>query len=84
MHIKVFTTKSCPYCQKLREFLENNHLAYEELDVANSENLDEMIKISEGHQGLPFMVISDDEGGVAKIEGCDEGMLTKLFKDLSC
>ena len=33
--IKVYTTQTCPYCHALMDWLEKEHIEYEEVDATN-------------------------------------------------
>ena len=73
MQIKVYTTTTCPYCKMLKEFLGKNNQKYEEVLVdQDHEGLEEMMGISDGHMGVPFSVVTKDDGTVVKIVGFDE------------
>ncbi len=60
MKIKIFTTPTWPYCHKLKEFLSEKGITYEESDVARDpQALDEMVKLS-GKRAVPTIVIDND------------------------
>jgi len=45
--IKVFSTPTCPYCHVLKQFLKENNIEFEDIDVSKDEKaLEEMIKKS--------------------------------------
>lgn len=47
MEIKVYTSPTCTWCQKLREWFKKNRLPYRELDISESDTYrDELIAIS--------------------------------------
>lgn len=57
--IKVFTTKTCPWCTKLKEYLEQKEIEFENIDVAeNREAAMEMVRKS-GQMGVPVTQIGD-------------------------
>lgn len=57
--IEVFTTPTCPYCTKIKEWLEENGYDYEEHNVAeNKEKAKEMIEKT-GQRGVPQTFIGD-------------------------
>lgn len=37
MIVKVFSTPTCPFCVALKEFLKDNNIEFEDLDVAENE-----------------------------------------------
>ena len=56
-NVKVYTTSTCPWCQKTKEFLKKNKIKYSEVDVSsNQKALREMIKKS-GQMGVPVIDI---------------------------
>lgn len=57
--IKVYTTPSCPYCVKIKQWLDENDHEYIEYNVAeNREKAKEMIQKT-GQRGVPQTVIGD-------------------------
>ena len=56
--VKVFSTKICPYCVTLKEFLKQHDVEYEEIDVGEDEDgRKEMIEKS-GQMGVPVLEIN--------------------------
>ncbi|GAB1398881.1 glutaredoxin domain-containing protein [Aminivibrio sp.] len=57
--IKVFTTKTCPWCTKVKEYLEEKKIPFENVDVAtNREAAMEMVRKS-GQMGVPVTQIGE-------------------------
>lgn len=57
--LKVYSTPTCPYCKLVKEFLHEQHVAFDEVDVAaDAEAAKHMVKIS-GQMGVPVV----DVGG---------------------
>jgi glutaredoxin 3 len=72
--VKLYTTPACPYCFTLREFLKENKVDFEEIDVSQDERVrDDMIKKS-GQMGAPVLEI-----GGEVIVGFDKVKITKLL-----
>ena len=58
MTVKVYSTPSCPYCSMAKQFLKENNIPFEDIDVAaNREAAIEMIK-SSGQMGVPVIDIN--------------------------
>lgn len=58
--IKVFSTPTCPWCTRVKEYLDENQIEYEDIDVAtNREWAIKMIEKS-GHQGVPQLWIGNE------------------------
>lgn len=59
--IQIFTTPTCPYCKKLKTWMEEKGYDYEEYDVAdNQDKAKEMIERT-GQRGVPQTFIGDTE-----------------------
>jgi glutaredoxin-like YruB-family protein len=58
--IEVFTTPSCPYCTKIKQWLEENNYDYEEHNVAeDKEKAKEMVEKT-GKRGVPQTFVGDE------------------------
>ncbi len=58
--VRVFSTKVCPYCVVLKQFLNDNKIEFEDLDVSeNEEARKEMIEKT-GQMGVPVIQIDDE------------------------
>jgi len=56
--IKVYSTPTCAYCFALKNFLEENNISFEEIDIAaDNERREEMIKKS-GQMQVPMVEIN--------------------------
>lgn len=57
--IKIYSTPTCTWCQKVKKYLKSNSLEYTDIDVSDSKRAsDEMKKIS-GQSGVPVVVINN-------------------------
>lgn len=75
MNVKIYSTPTCPWCKKTKEFFKENNIEYEEIDVAgNHEAANEMIEKS-GQMGVPVV---DVDGEI--IVGYDVEKLKKALK----
>lgn len=55
--VKVYSTATCPYCIRVKEFLKENNVSFENIDVgSNHQAAEEMIKKS-GQMGVPVIDI---------------------------
>ncbi len=74
--IKIYTTPTCPWCKKTKEFLKQNKIKYQEVDVSsNQKAAQEMIKKS-GQTGVPVL----DIGGKIIVGYDPDGILHALKK----
>jgi glutaredoxin-like YruB-family protein len=72
--ITVYSTPTCPYCIKAKQFLKDSNVAFEEIDVsANPEKAQEMVNKS-GQMGVPVV---DIEGEI--IVGFDKGKISQVL-----
>lgn len=50
MKVKIYTTPTCPHCQRTKEFLKENEVDFENIDVAaDQEAANEMVKKPDKH-----------------------------------
>ncbi len=55
--VKVYSTTSCPYCIRAKQFLKENNITFEDIDVsANQAAGEEMVRKS-GQMGVPVLEI---------------------------
>ena len=72
--IRVFSTPTCPYCIGVKQFLKENNVEFEDIDVsANEEAAQEMTEKS-GQMGVPVL---DIDGEI--IVGFDRDKITALL-----
>ncbi|MEM5872553.1 MAG: glutaredoxin family protein [Candidatus Aenigmatarchaeota archaeon] len=58
MSVKIYTTSWCPYCEMAKNFLKENKIKFEEINVQeNMEAAKEMIEKS-GQTGVPVLDIN--------------------------
>ena len=72
--VKVYSTPSCPWCVRAKEYLKGKNIPFEDVDVAaNADQAKEMVKIS-GQMGVPVITV---DGAV--IIGFDQNKLNQLL-----
>lgn len=60
-NVKVYSTPTCPWCMRVKQFLKDNNIAFEDFDVSiNQQAGEEMIQKS-GQMGVPVL---DIEGSI--------------------
>ncbi|MBP7216532.1 MAG: glutaredoxin family protein [Candidatus Omnitrophica bacterium] len=58
--VKVYSTPTCPYCIRLKQFLTDNNIAFENYDVSTDQaRAEEMIERS-GQMGVPVIDIDGE------------------------
>ena len=74
MKVKVYSTPICPWCMRVKEFLHENGIPFEDIDVsANPDAAKEMVEKS-GQMGVPVV---DIDGQI--VVGFNEGKLGELL-----
>ena len=59
-HVKIYSTPTCPYCIRAKQFLKDNNIVFEDIDVSSDpEKADEMIKKT-GQMGVPVLDIDGE------------------------
>jgi len=72
--IKVYSTPTCPFCVRAKQFLKENNIDFEDIDVsANQEKVQEMVQKS-GQMSVPVL---DIEGEI--IVGFDKEKISKAL-----
>ncbi|MCA9390357.1 NrdH-redoxin [candidate division WWE3 bacterium] len=79
MHIKVYSTASCQYCHKLKDYLEQNNIEFENAPVDEDQELaQEMVALS-GQMGVPFSVVTTDTNEQYGVLGFNKEAIDELF-----
>lgn len=74
MKVKVFSTKICPYCVSLKQYLEEHNIEFEEIDVSENREMAQYIIDKTGQMGVPVTEIDDQV-----ILGFDREKIAKLL-----
>ena len=56
--LELFVSDTCPYCQKVINYFNNNNIEYKKCDVKISENLERLIDLG-GMAQVPFLYDKD-------------------------
>ncbi len=58
--VKVYSTSTCPWCVRVKQFLKENNVIFEDYDVGSDQvKADEMVKVS-GQMGVPVLDIEGE------------------------
>jgi len=72
--VKVYSTKTCPWCHKVKEYLKEKNVKFDDIDVgADQKAANEMVEKS-GQMGVP---VTDIDGKI--IVGFDKEALEKAL-----
>lgn len=70
--VTIYSTQTCGYCKSAKEFMAENNISYDEIDVGNDqEKAREMIEKS-GQMGVPVIIVG---------EAADEEIIIGFDKD---
>ena len=78
-NVTMYTTRTCPFCKMQRDYLVSKSIVYKEILVdENPEEAQKMIAIS-GQMGVPFTVITSDNGEQVNILGFDRAKIDEAL-----
>jgi glutaredoxin 3 len=76
MTVTVYSTNTCPYCTMVKDYLKQNNVEYEDVNVGeDQEKAREMVDKS-GQMGVP---VSDIDGEI--IVGFDKAKIESVLKE---
>lgn len=76
MAVKVYSTPTCPWCTRAKNYLASKSIAYEDIDVSKDRDAAAEMVEKSGQRGVPVI---DFNGTV--IVGFDQSMLEQLIKE---
>lgn len=80
MNIVIYTTTTCPFCSMLKKYLQEKSVSFSEKLVDEDDLAQkEMTEASGGFMGVPFTVVSKDDGSKESIIGFDKGRVDKVL-----
>ncbi len=80
MNITVYSTKTCPYCIQLKNWLDGKSIKYDSYDIGtNPIAAQNMMRLTD-QEVVPFTTIERDDGKVEKIVGFDIDEFEKALK----
>ena len=72
--VRVFSTKMCPYCLTLKNFLKKHNISFEEIDVTEDEVAQKEMIEKSGQIGVPVVDIDGEF-----VTGFDKGKIIKFL-----
>ena len=80
MQIVIYSTTTCPYCKMLKDYLTSKNITFVEKLVDMDESAQkEMSAVSNGFLGVPFTLITKDDGTKETIMGFDQGKINSVL-----
>jgi glutaredoxin 3 len=74
-NVKIYTTKTCPYCTMAKDFFKKNNIKYQEIDVSSDRQAAQEMVHKTGQMGVPVIEIGDK-----LIVGYNKEAIMKLLK----
>ena len=75
MKVTVYSTPTCPWCHKTKDFLKANKVKFKDINVAEDRDLAKEMIDKSGQMGVP---VTDVDGEI--VIGFDKEKLKKLLK----
>lgn len=80
MQVTIYSTTTCPYCGILKDYLNEKKVPFVEKVIDRDEAAkNEMISVSNGFLGAPFVLITKDDGIKETVLGFDKGKLDQIL-----
>lgn len=80
MTITLYTTSTCPHCQKERTYLAEHGLTATEIILDQTKDqLEAFAKASSGFCGVPFTLVTADDGNIETVQGFNKQKLDTLL-----
>ena len=73
--VKIYSTPTCPYCIKTKQFLKENNIDFEDIDVSSNQSAAEEMVQKSGQMGVPVL---DIDGQI--IAGFDKEAISKALE----
>lgn len=80
--VKLYSTKSCPYCRMEKNWLEGQKVKFEEVYVDSDPQQAELLARNTGQLGVPVTEFMYNEGDSEYVVGFDRTRLEELLKEL--
>jgi glutaredoxin 3 len=80
-HVRIYTTRVCPYCSAAKDLLEAKGVAYEEIDVSRDPATRAWLRTATGQHTVPQIFIGERScGGFTDLRALDQrGELDRLL-----
>lgn len=58
--VVVYSTPTCPWCIRTKQYLKDNHIDFEDIDVSNNQEAAEIMIEKSGQMGVPVLDIDGE------------------------
>lgn len=59
-HVVVYSTPTCPWCMKVKQFLKGSNIVFEDVDIASNQQAAELMVEKSGQMGVPVVDIEGE------------------------
>ena len=73
-NVKIYSTPTCPYCKMAKQFLTENNIHFEDIDVASNQTAAQEMISKSNQMGVPVIEV---DGQV--VVGFDKGKIKQLL-----
>ncbi|MFH0826706.1 MAG: glutaredoxin family protein [Candidatus Omnitrophota bacterium] len=73
-NVKVYSTPTCPWCIRTKQFLKDNNIPFEDVDVSSNQQAAEEMVQKSGQMGVPVLDINGQ-----MIVGFDKGKINSAL-----
>jgi glutaredoxin-like YruB-family protein len=78
MNVVVYSTKSCPWCKKAKDYLDSLKVSYESVDVSSNREAAQEIVEKTRQRGVPVIKVGD-----RYVVGFDQGAIQSALQDVN-
>ncbi len=72
--VVIYSTPTCPYCKRAKEYLSRKGISYTDIDVAEDKEKTKEMTQKSGQMSVPVIIIDDEI-----VVGFNQALLDKLF-----
>ncbi|MBD3296418.1 MAG: NrdH-redoxin [Candidatus Omnitrophica bacterium] len=73
-NVMVYSTPTCPYCKKAKQYLKENDIEFEDIDVSEDQEKAREMSEKSGQMGVPVVEVDGEF-----VVGFDKGKLDSLL-----
>ncbi len=59
-NVKVYSTPTCPWCVRVKQFLKDNNIAFQDIDVSLDQQAAQVMVQKSGQMGVPVLDIEGE------------------------
>jgi len=59
-NVKIYSTPTCPWCIRTKQFLKDNNIVFEDIDVSDNQTAAEEMVRKSGQMGVPVLDIDGE------------------------